>query len=95
VGLSAAQAARRVSDRRISTVDLNEGVPALAKKSLAMTFMGSCNFHYDLALIADLYLQGRYNLDDLVARTCSLENMEEGFEALGRGEIARTVITFD
>ena len=60
-----------------------------------MTFMGSCNFHYDLALIADLYLQGRYNLDDLVARTCSLENMEEGFEALGRGEIARTVITFD
>ena len=43
----------------------------------------------------DLYLKGKLNLDDLVSQRIGLDQVQEGFEALKKGEIARSVIVLD
>lgn len=56
--------------------------------------MGSTNFKLDIPLYAELYLQGRFNLDDLVSTTIGLEDINEGYAELEKGKVARSVITF-
>ncbi|MFD5121922.1 Zn-dependent alcohol dehydrogenase [Streptomyces sp. NPDC058385] len=65
------------------------------QKSLHGVFMGSTIADVDIPLYADLYRQGRLNLDDLVAETISLEQINEGYTKLEKGETARSVIVFD
>jgi S-(hydroxymethyl)glutathione dehydrogenase/alcohol dehydrogenase len=42
----------------------------------------------------DLYLQGRLMLDELVSRRITLDEINDGFDAMKAGEVARSVITF-
>jgi len=56
-------------------------------------FMGSSNIRHDIPMYADLYLQGRFNLDDLISRTINISEINDAYEALKHGEIARSVIT--
>src|SRR4051812_1262344 len=58
------------------------------------SWLGSSNFYHDIPLYVDLYLKGRLNLDDLVSQTIALEEINEAFEALEAGGIARSVISF-
>lgn len=57
--------------------------------------MGSVNAKHDIPLYADLYLQGRFDLDDLVSRRIGLDEIDEGYELLKKGEVARSVIVFE
>lgn len=57
--------------------------------------MGDTNFKVDIPMYADLYLQGRLNLDDLISERISLEDINKGYDKLRGGELARSVITFD
>lgn len=57
--------------------------------------MGDTNFKVDIPTYADLYLQGRLNLDDLISERIKLEDINEGYEKLRSGELARSVIIFD
>jgi S-(hydroxymethyl)glutathione dehydrogenase / alcohol dehydrogenase len=54
---------------------------------------GSTNFKRDIPMYADLYLQGRMNLDDLVSRTIALREVNEGYGALKDGSLTRVVVT--
>lgn len=65
-----------------------------AQKSVHGVFMGSTNAKIDIPYYADLYLQGRLNLDDLVSRTITLEEINEGYDELRLGGVARSVIVF-
>ncbi|WP_345067809.1 zinc-binding dehydrogenase [Leifsonia kafniensis] len=65
----------------------------LDKKSIHSVYMGSTNPQRDIPLYAELYLQGRFNLDDLVSRHVSLDDLEEGFASFQNGSVARTVVT--
>lgn len=56
--------------------------------------MGSTNFKIDVPYYAELYLQDRFNLDDLVSDTIELSEINEGYEKLAKGGVARSVITF-
>jgi S-(hydroxymethyl)glutathione dehydrogenase/alcohol dehydrogenase len=56
-------------------------------------FMGSSNIRRDIPMFADLYLQGRFNLDDLVSREVNISEINEAYEDLKHGAVARTVIT--
>ncbi len=47
----------------------------------------------DMPRIVDLYLSGLLNLDDLITRRYSLDQINEAFEDLNRGEVGRGVIT--
>jgi S-(hydroxymethyl)glutathione dehydrogenase/alcohol dehydrogenase len=55
--------------------------------------MGSTTPKHDIPLYADLYLQGRFNLDDLMSREISLEQVDEGYEMLKDPDVTRVVIT--
>lgn len=54
---------------------------------------GSTNAKRDIPMYADLYLQGRMNLDDLVSRTISLRDVNNGYESLKGGALNRVVVT--
>jgi S-(hydroxymethyl)glutathione dehydrogenase/alcohol dehydrogenase len=55
--------------------------------------MGSSNLKRDIPFYASLYLQGRMNLDALVSKQISLEEINDGYEALKDGSTVRVVIT--
>ena len=54
---------------------------------------GSTNFKHDIPMYAELYLQGRMNLDDLVSKEISLREVNDGYAALGDGSLNRVVVT--
>ena len=43
----------------------------------------------------DFYMQGRLKLDELVSQHIQLEDINEAFVEMKKGEIARSVIMFD
>jgi S-(hydroxymethyl)glutathione dehydrogenase/alcohol dehydrogenase len=45
--------------------------------------------------LIDLYLDGRLKVDELVSSRIRLDEVNEGFAAMTRGEVARSVIVFD
>jgi S-(hydroxymethyl)glutathione dehydrogenase/alcohol dehydrogenase len=74
-----------------TTIEL-QGVALLGERRIQGSVMGSTRFRIDMPMYANLYLQGRLKLDELVSRTLKLEEINDGFEALRRGEVARSVI---
>ena len=56
-------------------------------------YMGSSNIKRDIPMYAQLYLDGRFNLDDLISKEISLSEINEAYEELKNGGIARSVIT--
>jgi S-(hydroxymethyl)mycothiol dehydrogenase len=42
----------------------------------------------------DLYLQGRLDLDRFVSETIAIEDVEEAFHKMERGEVLRSVVVF-
>jgi S-(hydroxymethyl)glutathione dehydrogenase/alcohol dehydrogenase len=54
---------------------------------------GSTNFKRDIPMYAELYLQGRLNLDGLVSKRIALRDVNEGYAALKDGSINRVVVT--
>jgi S-(hydroxymethyl)glutathione dehydrogenase/alcohol dehydrogenase len=54
---------------------------------------GSTNFKRDIPMYAELYLQGRMNLDDLVSKRISLGEVNDGYAALKGGTLNRVVVT--
>jgi S-(hydroxymethyl)glutathione dehydrogenase/alcohol dehydrogenase len=40
----------------------------------------------------DMYLNGKLNLDDMVSKRIKLEDVNEAFASLEKGEVARQVI---
>lgn len=77
-----------------TTIEI-QGVSLLAERKIQGSVMGSNRFRIDMPMYANLYLQGRLKLDELVSRTLRLDEINDGFEALRKGEVARSVIRFD
>jgi S-(hydroxymethyl)glutathione dehydrogenase/alcohol dehydrogenase len=57
--------------------------------------MGSNRFRTDMPRLVDFYLQDRLKLQEMVSARIALEQIDEGFAALKRGGIARSVVVFD
>jgi S-(hydroxymethyl)glutathione dehydrogenase/alcohol dehydrogenase len=62
------------------------------KRVVGVNF-GSTNAKRDIPMYAELYLQGRMNLDDLVSKRISLRDVNEGYAALKDGSLNRVVVT--
>ncbi len=67
----------------------------MTPRTLHGVYMGSTNAKLDIPMFADYYEQGRFNLDDLVSRTITLDQINEGYAELDKGGVARCVIVFD
>lgn len=72
----------------LSAMDLLSG------KRLQGALMGGNRFPVDIPRLVDFYLRGLLDLDSIVAETISLDQVNEGFEKMKRGDAARSVITF-
>lgn len=71
------------------------GLALLQERRLQGSNMGSNHFPVDIPRYAQFYLQGRLNLDDLIARHIRLDEIETAFDALREGSTARSVILMD
>src|SRR5258708_27024519 len=58
------------------------------KRVVGVNF-GSTNAKRDIPIYAELYLQGRMNLDDLVSKRTALHNVNDGYAALKDGSTNR------
>jgi S-(hydroxymethyl)glutathione dehydrogenase / alcohol dehydrogenase len=43
----------------------------------------------------DFYMAGKLKLDQMISQRIKLEQVNDGFEDMKRGELARSVIVFD
>jgi S-(hydroxymethyl)mycothiol dehydrogenase len=61
--------------------------------SLKSSWYGDCLPDRDFPMLVDLHLQGRLPLDKFVSETIGLDDVEEAFAKMGRGEVLRSVVT--
>ncbi|HWM01792.1 MAG TPA: alcohol dehydrogenase, partial [Actinophytocola sp.] len=54
--------------------------------------IGSCNPHYDIVKLLRLWNAGKLKLDELVTKTYTLEQVNEGYQDLRDGKIIRGVL---
>ena len=64
------------------------------QKRIIGAYYGSQSPHETFATLVDLYLRGELICDELVQRRYPLDQINEGFDALARGENGRGVIVF-
>jgi S-(hydroxymethyl)mycothiol dehydrogenase len=61
--------------------------------ALKSSWYGDCLPDRDFPMLTDLHLQGRLPLDKFVSETIGLDDVEEAFAKMGRGEVLRSVVT--
>src|SRR5690606_13326604 len=61
---------------------------------LKPSWYGDCLPSRDFPLLVDLHLQGRLPLDRFVTETISIDDVEEAFHKMERGEVLRSVVVF-
>ncbi|MGA6155625.1 S-(hydroxymethyl)mycothiol dehydrogenase [Stenotrophomonas sp. NPDC087984] len=62
--------------------------------ALKSSWYGDCLPSRDFPMLIDLYQQGRLDLDAFVSETIGLEDIEEAFAKMHRGEVLRSVVMF-
>ena len=65
----------------------------IQEKTVIGSFYGSSRPHIDFPRLLGLYRAGKLKLDELITRRFPLEGANEAFAALGRGEVARSVLS--
>ncbi len=70
------------------------GPELVYEKKLTGSNMGSNQFRTDMPRFIDMYLDGRLNLDAMLEKVISLEDINEGFEEMKTGAHTRSVIEF-
>ena len=64
------------------------------QKTLSGSYYGSASPHETFNKLVDFYLKDRLDVESLITRHYALEQINEGFDALARGEDGRGVIAF-
>ena len=63
--------------------------------ALKSSWYGDCLPSRDFPLLVDLFLQGRFPLDAFVSERISLDDVEEAFHKMERGEVLRSVVVLE
>jgi S-(hydroxymethyl)glutathione dehydrogenase/alcohol dehydrogenase len=66
----------------------------MGERRLQGSMMGSNQFRTDIPRLLTMYADGRLDLDSMVTSTIALEQVNEGYDAMKRGAVGRSVITF-
>jgi S-(hydroxymethyl)glutathione dehydrogenase/alcohol dehydrogenase len=67
----------------------------LQEKQVRGSYMGSNRFRFDMPKYIDFYLDGRLFLDEMISSRIGLDEVNEAFDHMRKGEVARQVIVFD
>lgn len=84
----------------VPKMDVMVEVPAflglvVAEKTVKGCWYGSSNVHEDIPKLVSLYQDGKLMLDELISREIDNGQVNEAFEAMEKGEVARSVIVYD
>ncbi|MFL6819881.1 MAG: Zn-dependent alcohol dehydrogenase [Bradyrhizobium sp.] len=84
----------------LGKIDVNNDVSfrwgsLMQEKRIRRVSYGNARPRRDFPLLARAYLDGDLMLDELISRRITLDQINDGFDALKRGEAIRSVITFD
>jgi S-(hydroxymethyl)glutathione dehydrogenase/alcohol dehydrogenase len=71
------------------------GPALLGEKKIQGSAMGSNHFPVDMPRLVDMYMAGKLKLDDMISARVKLEQVNDAFAEMKRGEIARSVIVFN
>jgi S-(hydroxymethyl)mycothiol dehydrogenase len=63
--------------------------------ALKPSWYGDCLPSRDFPMLVDLFLQGRFALDRFVSERIGIDQVEEAFHKMERGEVLRSVVVFD
>ena len=74
---------------------INPSQIVYGEKVISGTYYGSVRPNIDFPMLADLDLENKINLDDLISRIYRFDEINEGFALMLAGEVARGVIVFD
>lgn len=77
------------------TVPINAAEITLMEKRILGSFMGSNAFRRDMPQYVDYYLDGRLRLDEMISRRIPLDEINGAFDAMKKGEVARSVIVYN
>ena len=85
----------------VGVVPITELVPisasdlTLQEKNVTGSYMGSNRFRFDMPKYVDFYLDGRLYLDEMISSRIELDDINDAFDQMRSGSVARQVITFD
>jgi S-(hydroxymethyl)glutathione dehydrogenase/alcohol dehydrogenase len=85
----------------VGVVPVTEMVPisaadlTLQEKKITGSYMGSNRFRFDMPKYVDFYLDGRLHLDEMISSRIGLDDVNDAFDKMRKGEAARQVIVFD
>jgi len=65
------------------------------QKTLLASYYGMASPHETFGKLVDFYLKGQIDVESLITRRYTFDQINEGFDALAAGEDGRGVITFD
>jgi alcohol dehydrogenase (nicotinoprotein) len=77
------------------TIQLPGTILTLFKKTIKGTLFGDCNPTTDIPRILGLYQNGDIKLDELITKTYTLEQVNEGYDDLLNGKNVRGVMVHD
>ena len=84
----------------LGKIDVNKDVAfrwgsLMQEKRIRRVSYGNARPRRDFPLLARAYLEGSLKLDELISRRIALDEINDGFAALKRGEAIRSVVIFD
>ena len=59
------------------------------------SWYGSARPWADFPRLVNLYMANRLSIDPMISQTYHLQEINEAYEALDKGEMARSIILFD
>lgn len=76
-----------------NTIEMESLDAVMTQRHVHGVYMGFTTPKQDIPMLAELYLQGRFELDALVSKEIRLDEVNEGFAALKDPSLNRVVIT--
>jgi NDMA-dependent alcohol dehydrogenase len=83
----------------VPSMDVMVSLPAMiglivAEKTVKGCWYGSSDVQRDVPRLIDLYRKGNLKLEELISREIKLEGINDAFEAMKTGEVARSVVVY-
>ena len=66
----------------------------LQQRVLTGSSFGAGHQRTDVPMLIDLYMAGRYKLDELITRRVPLGDLNHAFDAMLKGEVKRSVVVY-
>ncbi len=67
----------------------------MGEREIVRTSYGMSRPRVDFPRLANLYMDGRLLLDDMISQKLPLEKINDGFDDLEKGNVARSLVVFD